>query len=378
MTVAAENVASILTSHGQNTERIEPRLIHRLTDGNVNAVDACQEDYTPCICQTYSLDPSLFVYCNDVTSFASVQAVFRRSTARQVKEFVLTIPSFEENKPIPADLLSGKAAQEITLICPNTETQLTVDPKAFNFSEDYTIFIEFSKCNLNQLNYTFMTNFNVLKEISYSNSNNFSQWPGLPILPGLRKLSVVSSSDFKDFKNLPVSQLPALSEYSIRLCPNFQLLPNTTTMKILRIESCPLFQQWQILTQQNKMTSLALLGLDSRAINDALDSITSSLSVDTLIDLTLTRNALKQVPAKVQLLSQLQAITLTSNNITFVGNGTLSFRTPNLQYLDLSRNGLDTIESDAFQGIFKNLFIYSYLAISTNDPLNIEFHFYNR
>jgi Leucine-rich repeat (LRR) protein len=126
------------------------------------------------------------------------------------------------------------------------------------------------------------------------------------------------------------------------------------------------------------MTSLALLGLDSIAINDALDSITSSLSVDTLIDLTLTRNALKQVPAKVQLLSQLQAITLPSNNITFVGNGTLSFRTPNLQYLDLSRNGLDTIESDAFQGIFKNLFIYSYLAISANDPLNIEFHFYNR
>jgi Leucine-rich repeat (LRR) protein len=123
-------------------------------------------------------------------------------------------------------------------------------------------------------------------------------------------------------------------------------------MKVLRIESCPLFKQWGILAQQSKMTSLTLLGLDSQTIKDALDSVISSPSVGTLTDLILSQNGLNEVPARIQLFSQLRTFSLSRNIISSVGNGSLSFSTLNLQYLDLSRNGLDTIESGAFQGLF--------------------------
>ncbi|XP_046651759.1 oplophorus-luciferin 2-monooxygenase non-catalytic subunit-like [Daphnia pulicaria] len=325
-----------------------------INEGLINVVNICQEDYYPCTCETYPFDliPSLYVNCKDVPSFESVQAAFRRTSAPQVKEFILTIPIFETNKTIPADLLSGKAAQEITLNCPSTETQLTVDPAAFNSSEDYTNFIKFSTCDLSQLDYKFLTNFNVLKEIYYSSSINVSRWPNLPNLPSLRKLSINSSPDFKDFKSLPISQLPALSEYSIRLCPNFKLLPNTTATKTLIIESCPHFNEWDNVARQNRLTSLSLISLDSQTIENALDKISSSPVVDILEELILTFNGLTQVPSQIQLFSQLQNVTLSDNNISTAENGSLAFSTPKLKRLFLNRNGLSHFESEAFQGDF--------------------------
>ena len=279
-----------------------------INEGRNNVVNICQEDYYPCTCETYSFDliPSLYVHCTDVPSFESVQSAFRRTSAPQVKEFILTIPSFEINKTIPADLLCSKAAQEITLNCLSTETQLTVNPAAFNSSEDYTNFIKFSTCDLSQLDYKFLANFNVLKEISYSSSISVSRWPNLPQLPSLRKLTFSSLPDFKDFKNLPVSQLPALSEYSIRMCPNFELLPNTTATRKLAIESCPLFEEWDNVAQQSRLTSLSLISLDSQTIENALDSVASSSLVDTMEELILTYNGLTRIPSQIQLFSQLQ------------------------------------------------------------------------
>jgi hypothetical protein len=324
-----------------------------INEGLINVVNICQEDYYPCTCETYPFDliPSLYVNCKDVPSFESVQAAFRRTSAPQVKEFILTIPIFETNKTIPADLLSGKAAQEITLNCPSTETQLTVDPAAFNSSEDYTNFIKFSTCDLSQLDYKFLTNFNVLKEMYYVSSINVSRWPNLPNLPSLRKLSINSSPDFKDFKSLPISQLPALSEYSIRLCPNFKLLPNTTATKTLIIESCPHFNEWDNVARQNRLTSLSLISLDSQTIENALDKISSSPVVDILEELILTFNGLTQVPSQIQLFSQLQNVTLSDNNISTAENGSLAFSTPKLKRLFLNRNGLSHFESEAFQGL---------------------------
>ena len=354
--VAAGNGARTSMARGQNTQRIG---LNRPT-GDVSVADACQEDYSPCTCYTYPSDaiPSLSVQCTNVPSFESVQSVFRRTSAPQVKEFILTIPSFEVNKTIPADLLSGKAAQEITLNCPSTETQLTVDPAAFDSSKDYANLIRLNTCDLSQLDYTFLTKFNVLKEISYYSSISVAQWFGLPYLPSLQQLSINSLLDFKDFGNVPFAQLPALSEYSVGFSPNFESLPNTTAMKVLRIESCPLFKQWDILAQQSGMTSLSLLGLDGQTVRDALDSVISSPSVGTLTDLILSRNGLTEVPGRIQLFSRLRSISLSQNDISFVGNGSLSFSTLDLQYLDLSRNGIDTIESDAFRGLFFDLLIF--------------------
>jgi Leucine-rich repeat (LRR) protein len=176
------------------------------------------------------------------------------------------------------------------------------------------------------------------------------------------KISVDSSSDFKDFKNLAISQLPALSEYSIRLCPHFELLPNTTATKKLRIESCPLFKEWDLVGRQSRLTSLSLISLNNQTIENALDSIVSSSVVNTLAELILTYNGLTQVPSQIQLFSQLQNVTLSDNNISSAGNGSLAFSTSKLQRLYLNRNGLSHFESEAFQG-FTFALMYKFIKL---------------
>ncbi len=323
-----------------------------MTDGLLVAVDACTEDYSPCTCESRTQGETyLTVDCNDVPSFAAVQSVFRRTTAQQIKYFYLTIPFSEVNNSIPADLLSGKAAQSIQLGCSSTETKLTVNSNAFNFSQDYAGRFSFSDCDLSQLNYSFLTNFNVLTQLHYFSSINIpSQWPSLPSLPSLVSLSITSSNDFEGFQNLPLTMLPALSLLLIERCPNFTFLPIVPALTVLTIDSCPLFKQWDIVAQLDRLYSLFLMGFNNETIYSALDSIVSSSLVFSIQSLSLTRNGLTQVPPQIQVFSVLQNLYLSANEIATAKNGSLAFATPQLLDLYLSSNGLTTIEPAAFLG----------------------------
>ncbi|EFX80577.1 hypothetical protein DAPPUDRAFT_318463 [Daphnia pulex] len=146
---------------------------------------------------------------------------------------------------------------------------------------------------------------------------------------------------YVNFKDVPSFVLPLTKPFVYSsipfdvLCPNFELLPNTTATKTLAIESCPLFNEWDNVARQNRLTSLSLISLDN-----------------ILEGLILTFNGLTQVPSQTQLFSQRQNVTLSDNNISTAGNGSLAFSTPKLKRLFLNRNGLSHFEPEAFQGDF--------------------------
>jgi Leucine-rich repeat (LRR) protein len=121
-------------------------------------------------------------------------------------------------------------------------------------------------------------------------------------------------------------------------------------MKKLTIESCPNFKEWDNVARQSGLKSLSLISLYNKTIENALDSIASSSVIDSLTELILTYNGLTQVPSQIQLFTQLENVTLSDNNISTAGNGSLAFCTPKLQRLYLIRNGLNHFESEAFQG----------------------------
>ncbi len=346
-----------MTAATNKSETLDPRKIST-NDGplvNVNTY-VCTEDYSPCTCESTTIgdfgETYLVVQCNNVPSFEAVQSVFRRTTAQQIKYFYLTIPLSEGNNSIPADLLSGKAAQSIYFQCSSeTANTLSIDPNAFNFSQDYASYIRFSDCDLSELNYSFLTNFNVFTELRYLSSKNVQlQWSSLPLLPSFTSLSIEDSKDFEGFQNLPLTKLPALNLLSVKQCPSFNFLPIVPFLTMLTIDSCPLFNQWDVVAQLNRLHSLSLIGLNSETIENALNSISSSALVNSLVSLSLTQNGLTQVPPQIQELSKLQNLYLSTNEISKASNGSLAFTTP-LRNLQLTSNGLTTIEPAAFQGI---------------------------
>ena len=339
-------------------------------DGPAAVLDTCQEDYAPCTCNSQSIGtnpPYLVVDCTAAPSFASVQAVFRRTSAMNIKYFYFAIPPSEVNNTVPADLLRGKSAQWISITCPSTATKLKIDPTAFNSSQDYVGLIKITLCDLSQLDHQFVANLHVLTELQYLSSTNVdSQWQSLPALPSLVTLLIEYSPDFESFQNLPLSNIPALRQLSINFCPKFQflpVLPLLTTLTInscplfeslpltpllttLRIISCPLFSQWDVVAQLTKLATLSLVGFDNETINTVLDSIVSL----PMVSLTISSNGLTQVPPQIQQFSQLEILDLKNNKISAARNGSIAFaKMP--RTLDLTYNELTTIEPAAFQGL---------------------------
>ena len=323
-------------------------------DKTIKATGSCQEDYSPCTCySTVYADGSTFldVFCTDVASLVAVQSVFRRTTTKSISQFTLRIPSTEAM--IPADLLADKGARDIYISCSNESTPLTIDSNAFNASKDYTIFMRFSSCNLKTLNYTFLNNFNVLNTLSYYHFSNITDWTGLPEkLPSLRMIEVNNGTEFEGFQNLPVSSLPALNEFYVTNSPIFKHLPTIMPPNFIAmaVDNCPLFQQWDVLGSLTKIQRLTLNGFTSQNIEDALNSmlnLPNSLSI-----LTLRRNGLARVPPHIRYYSKLQIVDLSYNNFSTFANESLAFNSIGLMTLTLTYDGVNTIESAAFQGVF--------------------------
>lgn len=339
------------------TETDENEITQLSISKAASTASACQEDYSPCTCNANSNDQgpvTIDVTCNNVPSFAAVQTVFRRSTtARQITSFWLTIPYWETNNTLPSDFLNTTATRNIYLTCPSTSNgEIRIDPKAFSASADYAQSLTFVGCDLARLNYIFIKDLYALSDLYYSNVVNFSPSSiSLPYLPSLSKITVVESSDFENFNQFPVSNVPAWSELSVISCPKFQSLPTAPLILTkLAIESCPLFKEWDVVTQLSRLNSLGLIGFDEETISKALDVIISSPLMDNIIDLNLNQNGLTKIPPQIKSFSQLENIYLMSNDISSAENGSLSFNTPNLNLLKLSSNVLAEIESAAFQG----------------------------
>jgi Leucine-rich repeat (LRR) protein len=102
--------------------------------------------------------------------------------------------------------------------------------------------------------------------------------------------------------------------------------------------------------------------LGDLVVNDLLSSIASSpTGNDTLRQLSLWENKLTRIPDQISFFKKLSYVNLFDNPILSVPRGSLAFH-PGIQvsFLILTRNALERIESDAFQGkLLASVYIFS-------------------
>ena len=319
--------------------------------GPLAAAQTCLEDYSPCTCSMSTTEGFLVILCNDVPSFEAVKSVFQRTTTQVIRAFAFTVPLSEINNPVPANLLSGKSAQLIDIRCPNMGTKLTIDPDAFNSSKNYTGYVRIFGCDHSYLDYTFLSDFNNLTELWLSSSRNITQWSSLPALPSLLTFSVIASNDLEDLRNFPFHLLPVLNYFYISYCPNFQHMPIIPTVTMLTIDTCPLFKQWDVVGQMDKLYCFSLIGLNNQSIHEALNAFVSSPLISQLLSLTLHLiTDMTHVPPQIKSFSKLQDLLMSYNSITTARRGSFTFSTPQLRLLSFLSNNLSTIEPSAFEG----------------------------
>lgn len=282
-------------------------IVFILVVGTVPSIKAECEDYSPCICGQ-NAEGNLYINCIDVLP-TDIQAAFSRTTALDIYSLVLILPA--SGGDIPADLLSGKRALLIDFIGPSKDSfQLIMDPGALRSSSSYTMQLVISKCNLIQLDFSFLRGFSRLEELRLDYVSNIKPIENLPPLTNLVGLAIDNSQGFEALTGFPAvafSQLNHLYLYNDEL--------------------------------------------NDLATGIILDAFVSSASANTLEVLTLSKNMITQVPQQVTALPSILNFALSNNNITLITTGALSLAAPSKVYLN--NISLDAIEADAFQGLLQ-------------------------
>lgn len=210
---------------------------------------------------------------------------------------------------IPADLLSGKRALLIDFIGSSRDSfQLIMDPGALRSSSSYTAQLVISKCNLIQLDFSFLRGFSRLEELRLDYISNIKPIENLPPLVNLVGLAIDNSQGFEALTNFPAIAFSRL---------NHLYLYNDE--------------------------------LNDLATGIILDAFVASASATTLEVLTLSKNRISQVPQQITALPNIRDFALTNNNVSLIITGAFSLTAPNKVYLN--NISLDAIEAAAFQGL---------------------------
>lgn len=169
---------------------------------------AIDEDYSPCICESYPfLDPTYIgINCTEV-NLPDVRIAFEKCKELDVRNFYLEYP---RSTDIPADLIGSnhRITNEIFLKCSKTSysflRQLVIHSDAFRSSRNYTSGIRIDYCDLSRLNFSFFTGFSQLDSIHIQTSAHVykASWESLPPLPKLTRLHI-SSCRINGWKKFP-------------------------------------------------------------------------------------------------------------------------------------------------------------------------------
>ena len=267
--------------------------------------------YSPCGCVVNEEDNSANVTCVMVGN-QEIRNVFKDSVAQNINQFSIVPLAGQTQLLIEADLLYGKRAKIIKIAsCSKNELiqSLEIDPEAFLASSGYTQEFSIAECDIDQINFRFLENFDQLTDFSLINVANIRTIGTLPLLANIDSLSIVESTGFKNpLLIFPAQSLPSLSK--------FVLKGNTD--------------------------------LDNRVANEILSLIVSN-GIG-LRQITLTNSQLvTQVPNNIVDIPSLNYIDLSSNSIALIGPNTFNFtdyRTVRL--IDLSNNQLTAVSDNAF------------------------------
>lgn len=271
------------------------------------------------------------VYCLDVP-VQEVQQVFKRTSTTRIFSFEWAIPEESMKSRVPFNFLNGRGDLNgsIHLICPTRSLPLLTDPSAFGDVKTVRI----SGCDVSQLTYQHLTNFEVVESLHFSNSSGILT---LPDKKSVQRLQISSSPDLLSLADLNVPLLLGGLRY-------------------LGIERSPSFQQWDPSVQWSALESLSLYGnqLDDDAVQGFLSSILFTAS-SFLSFLDLGSNGLTRIPEEIRSFPRLSRIRLSDNNIQAITSGSFNFVGPwpvslDFPFIDLDRNGLASIEPEAFQG----------------------------
>lgn len=259
----------------------------------------CVEDFSPCSCIIFE-EGVINVECDQVP-FADVQYSFTLTTTTNLIRLFLTIG--ELTPSVPANLLGNNKAKEISITCLNRNFQLLINVDSFRASETHSELVYMHGCDLSQVNLSFMRNFQVINELSITNST-ITSLSSLPSLSSLTRLIIANCQGFQSWGN-----------------------PSVPSVRELYLN--------------NNL-------LSDRAVSSILGSVSSSSN--SLQALYLQGNSLTAVPIQISTFSSLTILNLNGNVIPSIASGSLSFGADPVRSLRLEGIELGTIQAGAFSG----------------------------
>ena len=303
-----------------NPRYIRP-VLSPLTDGKEKIGDnqtraACVQDYFPCFCYWQFVWPDNYfdgILCENV-SVKTVRDVFQRFNNTEIYSLDFRFPIADATNTIslPADFLGNTSVTNSLYIIGlySNFSNLIIDPLAFRSSQNSLAQFVVAEFDFGlQKDFSFLNGFNKLETLNIASSNNFTAFQYLPPLPSLQ---------------------------------------------ILKIESCPDFNQipFPILSPA-KLKTLHLYNseISDEKIDEIVAKLVDSNSADSLETFYLYSNSLTRIPSQVgSAFPKLQFFVLAINNISHIPSASLPFASPYLEELYLNRNQIKTIESGAFRG----------------------------
>ena len=280
------------------------------------------EIYSPCLCVETG-GGNLDITClGSEVSDQQIQVIFQDSTELEINRFAL-VPDVggKPNKiDIIDNLLADKRARVIDIASCTFGSTLNISPKAFQSSSNYAQEFSITDCDIDQLNWKFLQNFQQMINIRLTSVTGIHSFSSLPRLRKAEQLSFIDCLGFDNSllnEKFPAQSLPAL--------------------KTLVFDDC---------------TDLS---------NPVADDIMLSLASNgvPLNDLAIRRSPLiTLVPGSLGDIESLTSIDLSNNKIELVTSNAFNFlNNLSVRLIDLSNNAVNDISYDAFsQGISSRIF----------------------
>ena len=276
----------------------------------------CAQDYSPCSCIVDFNNGSLvnFVRCASV-SVQNVRDVFQRVNEPEIYQLDLyPIADATNTIFLSADFLGNTSVTgKIYIKSISGYPNLVIDPLAFSSSQNSLMWLYIDSDY--GFDFGLQKDFNIL--------NGFNRLEGLYIS---------HSTNFAAFQYLP--PLPSLQILMIWYCPEINQIP-FPDLSHAKLKDLSLYN--------NEIS-------DGKA-DEIVSKLAASTSADSLGALILESNYLTRIPSQVgSVFPNLIYLFLRNNNISHIPSSSLTFASPYLMDLNLSTNGLKTIESGAFRG----------------------------
>ena len=275
------------------------------------------EDYSPCECSRPPSPgglPAIICPIKIKTNLADVFNTFKRTKTADFETMSISILPQDKMTEmiIPMDLFNNHRARNFEINCGSSSNlSLRVDSQAFRSSITTAQSMRLTQCDLNQLSFDFLSGFNQINYIWFPATTNvgLANWNTFPLLHSLNKFAITHSTGLNEWTTFP---------------------------KLSR--------------------GLNHLFLKSNDIQDAaMDRIlnwAANYSAETLEELQIDDNDLKNIPRQFQILSFTKLNSFYMNNqktgIPIIKSG--SIRVSPDVILHAENNKIVTIEEGAFQG----------------------------